>query len=110
MTVHAWDNHFKTREEAVSEIEKDGFFLLEFDYLANPRDTIPHRHDYEGHFYVLEGFIELRDFDTGKVHRHGPGSKVVMMPGTNHCGVHGGYRGVIGLDVDPATIVPRKAS
>jgi hypothetical protein len=104
MTVHVWDNYFTDRELAIQEIEAAGLYLVEVDLTTVEPDRAPHAHDYDAHFYVLDGAIELHDLDAGTVYKQGVGSKVVMTRGTRHFGVHAGYRGLIGMTTDPKTL------
>ena len=106
MAVQSADNHFTTREQAIAELEAAGLHWLEADLIATAPDTVPHAHDYDTHVYVQDGAIELHEPDTGLVHRVERGGRITIPAGVRHCGVHGGYRGVLGLSVDPASIAP----
>ncbi len=105
MSIHVWNAYFTRREQAIAEIEATGLFLLEIDIDPSKIDSTPHLHDFGAHIYVLEGALELHETDADRVHKVLTGGKVVVTPGTRHYEGPYGYRAVIGLTVDPSTLV-----
>ncbi len=105
MSIQAWNAYFTRREQAIAEIEATGLYLLEVDIDPSEIDPTPHLHDFGAHIYVLEGALELHETDANRVHNVLAGGKVVVTPGTRHSEGPYGYRAVIGLTVDPSTLV-----
>jgi len=74
---------FKTREEALADVEKTGYFAM--DYLSTgPTPELPiHWHDIASIGYVLNGTTYLRDGDGNKVELSA-GDKLVLPAGSVH--------------------------
>jgi uncharacterized cupin superfamily protein len=102
MAMIVTENAFKTKKQAIAEIKAANLWLFEFE--PEPAENPAHWHDFYGQVYILEGQVNLRDEASGTDYACGPGTRVIVPPRTLHSEQILGYKAVIGLSVDPATL------
>ena len=93
---------FATEAEALAAAEAAGYHTVTLDFdEVNPHE---HWHDFEAATYVVAGEITITVSETGETCTLRPGS-VITAPGRMlHREESAGFRAVIGLTQDPATI------
>ena len=81
--VEILKNFFETREEALEDIKKTGFWPTTL--ASPPTEALPlHWHDCEIHGYVIEGHTSLLVGREGRRVDIGPGDKLVLPPRSIH--------------------------
>lgn len=96
------ENYFSDIDAVAKEIADAGLFQveLESEVLKSPS----HWHDFGACLYVTEGVLKLTDDTTGITYTCGKGAKISAPARTLHTEVTDGYKFILGLEVDPATI------
>ena len=89
--------YFETDEDALKEIEEQGYYSSIFD--APPSGGTPiHWHDVSIRAYITSGKFRFQDPASGEVHECVEGTRFVIPERTLHIEEeHHGYRAVIGL-------------
>jgi hypothetical protein len=96
------NDHFTTEAEAIAEIEAAGYWPVTVDFPPEKNDD--HWHDFDSLVFILEGEVGLTETDTGEQCVCGPGTRIAAKAGVLHREDHRGYKAVVGLSVDPATL------
>ena len=96
------NDHFSTEGEAVAEIESAGYWPMTLSFSAEKNED--HWHDFDAMIFILEGELGLTESETGETCTCGPGTRIVAKAGVLHREEHNGYKAVIGVSVDPATL------
>jgi len=110
MTIEVTPNHFTLREEAISEIESDGLFVVDADVSPDKLIPTPHVHAHRVDIYLLDGVLELHEPDTGHTYLLKVGSKAVVRAGTLHSERSPAtFRAAFGVSVDPSTLNTARA-
>jgi quercetin dioxygenase-like cupin family protein len=94
MTIIVNHGHGALEQDALAELEHEGFVASAVDYA--PGSTQPHHHEYDVCLHVLEGEFRLTDVERQTVHRCGPGTRVFVASGTEHFEDHGELRMAVG--------------
>ena len=63
-----------------------------------------HWHDFEACVYILDGMLELTETETGETCLCAAGTRISAPAGILHREKTEGYKAIIGLGVDPATL------
>ena len=110
MAIEFMPGHFTSRDEAVAEIAASGLFLAEAEIEPDKLTGAAHVHPYRVEIYMLEGFFDLEEPDTGRSYRLEPGSRTVVPADTLHaesssCRFHAFF----GVSEDPAPIMAARA-
>lgn len=81
--VRVFPNHFRTKEQAIAEIMKDGYWPV--SWIDKPGGRYePHRHRDDETLYLVEGSLRFHDLKTGDTHRLKPGDKLLLPALTPH--------------------------
>lgn len=89
-------NCFSTREEALAEIARRGWYALEYD--APAQDDELHWHDYDSVAFIVGGTCRIA-FADGQVMECGAGSRIEQPSGVVHRATNSPYQAVYGLSV-----------
>jgi quercetin dioxygenase-like cupin family protein len=110
MTIEVIPSHFTRREQAISEIESDGLFLVDAEISPDKLAPTAHVHAYRVDIYLLEGVLELHEPDTGRTHVLKAGSKAIVPAETLHLERSPAvFRAAVGVSVDPSTLNTARA-
>ena len=96
------EDHFSTEAEALAEIEAAGHWPVTLEF--EPEKNENHWHDFDSMLFVLEGELCVTEADTGESCVCRAGTRLIAKAGVLHREEHNGYKAVIGLSVDPATL------
>lgn len=96
------ENYFSDAETVTKEIADAGLYQVELE--SEPLNSPSHWHDFGASLYVTEGVLTLTDDTTGTTYTCDKGSKISAPARTLHTEVTDGYKFILGLEVDPATI------
>ena len=95
-------DHFTSEEQAREELEAAGLYVVPFEAPAGENPT--HWHEFESSTYILEGMLELTETDSGKTCHCTKGTRISSAAGVLHSEKTEGFKGLVGISVDPATI------
>lgn len=94
--------HNITAEEALAELEALGLYAAVVDVPATENDF--HWHDFDTIAYVLEGGLEVTEYETGEIINIVAGDRFQSGRGYVHRERHKGFKGVFGITADPTTL------
>lgn len=95
-------DHFSDEASALREIEEAGYHAVTVDFPAESNED--HWHDFDSMSFVLSGQVTITETATGETCVLGAGGRVMAPRGILHREQTDGYRALIGLSVDPATL------
>ena len=95
-------DRFETEADALAAFTADGLHVLAVDFAAQTNGD--HWHDFASRLCIVSGRLRLTESDSGAMCDLGPGTVVIAPARILHREETAGYRAVIGLAVDPATL------
>jgi quercetin dioxygenase-like cupin family protein len=102
MAIDILKAHFSGEDTARAEIESAGFFAITVETPAG--EVGDHWHDFDAMVYMLGGELTVTDSDSGEQCVLGAGDLLKAPARAVHQELHGDYKAVIGISVDPATL------
>ena len=82
-SVGIFPDHFRTKEEAIAEIMKDGYWPISWLDKAGT-EYGPHLHRDEETLYIVEGSMDFTETETGETHHLQAGDKLFLPPRLPH--------------------------
>lgn len=81
--VDVFYGHFRTKEEAIAEILRDGYWPI--SWIDKPGSELgPHIHRDHETLYIVHGSLDFTETDTGETHHLKAGDKLVLPPRFPH--------------------------
>ena len=94
--------HFSSEEEVMAEIEAMGRHAVPLEFSAEENEDLWHY--FESSVYILDGVLELTVAETGETCICERGTRISAPAGVLHREKTEGYKAIIALAVDPATL------